>query len=330
MPAKWLPAAGQALSAAVLAASLLAAVAAQAQSYPSHAIKMIVPFPPGGADVMARLIAERMAAALGQPVVVENRPGGGGGTVGAKTVAAAEPDGYTLLFTSPGPLTTSAAIYRNLDYDPIKSFAPVATIAASPFLLVVHPAVPAGSVAELIAHAKANPRKLSYASAGYGTLPHMFYELLQQRSGIELLHIPYRGSAPAITDLLAGQVDMYIDNTRNLLPYIQAGRLRPLAVTSEGRAHEFPALPTMPESGYPEFLASYWNGVLARAATPAPIIERLNGVIDASLRTADVQASIVKLGMTPKITSPREFASLIAAEYAKWTAVAKAANIRVD
>jgi tripartite-type tricarboxylate transporter receptor subunit TctC len=323
----------QAFLAAIAAASLgvlAAAAAATAQSYPSRLIKMIVPFPPGGADVMARLIADRLSAALAQPVIVENRPGGAGGTVGAKAVAAADPDGHTLLFTSPGPLTTSPAVYRNLDYDPIKSFAPVATIATSPFLVVIHPAVPAGSVQEFVAYARANPGKISFASAGAGTLPHLFGELFKQRTGIEMLHIPYRGSAPAITDLVAGQVHMFIDNTRNVLPFIQAGKLRALAVTSDTRAAELPALPTMPESGYGEFLATYWNGVLAPAGTPTTIVDKLNAAINASLKTAEMQASVVKLGMAPKIASPQEFAGLIAAEFEKWTAVAKAANIKVD
>jgi tripartite-type tricarboxylate transporter receptor subunit TctC len=315
---------------ATLSIGSLAAGAATVEPYPSRVVKMIVPFPPGGADVMARLLADRLAAALGQPVIVENRAGGGGGTVGAKSVATAEPDGHTLLFTSPGPLTTSAAVYRNLDYHPIKSFAPVATMAESPFLLVVHPAVPARSVAELIAYAKANPGKISYASAGHGTLPHLFCELLKQRTGIDIVHVPYRGSGAAITDLLAGQTQMYIDNTRNLAPFLATGQVRALAVTSPTRTPELPQLPTMPESGYPEFLATYWNGVLAPAATPTPIIDKLSGAITAILQSADMQASVLKLGMTPKIASPQEFADLIAAEFGKWTAVAKAANIRVE
>ena len=310
--------------------ALPALAAGTAASYPSRPIKMIVPYPPGGADVMARLLADRLAAALGQPVIVENRGGGGGGTVGTKVVATAEPDGHTLLFTSPGPLTTSAAVYKNLDYDPIRSFAPIATIAVSPFLVVVHPSVPATTMQELIAYAKANPGKISFASVGHGTLPHLFGEMLKQRTGIEMIHVPYRGSGAAITDLLAGQVQMYIDNTRNILAFVQAGKLRALAVTSESRAPELPALPTMPESGYPEFLATYWNGVLAPAATPRAIVDQLSAVINASLETPEMRASVTKLGMTPKIASPQEFAALIGAELDKWTAVAKAANIKVD
>jgi tripartite-type tricarboxylate transporter receptor subunit TctC len=310
--------------------ALPALAAGAAASYPSRPIKMIVPFPPGGADVMARLLADRMAPALGQPVIVENRGGGGGGTVGSKVVASAEPDGHTLLFTSPGPLTTSAAVYKNLDYDPIRSFAPIATIAVSPFLVVVHPSLPVASMQELVAYAKTNPGKISYASVGHGTLPHLFYERLKQRTDIDMIHVPYRGSGPAITDLLAGQVQLYVDNTRNILTFVQAGKLRALAVTSETRASEPPALPTMPESGYPDFLATYWNGVLAPAGTSRAIVDQLNIVINASLETPEMRASVVKLGMTPKIASPQEFAALIAAEYEKWVAVAKAANIKVE
>jgi tripartite-type tricarboxylate transporter receptor subunit TctC len=306
------------------------ALAVPATSYPSRPIKMIVPYPPGGADVMARLVADRLAAALGQPVIVENRGGGGGGTVGTKVVASADPDGHTLLFTSPGPLTTSAAVYKNLDYDPIKSFAPVATIASAPFVVVVHPAVPAASMAELIAYARANPGKISFASVGHGTLPHLFGELLKQRTGIEMIHVPYRGSGPAITDLLAGQVQLYIDNTRNILQFVQTGKLRALAVTTEARATDLPELPTMPESGYPDFLATYWNGVLAPAGTPPAIVAQLNTIINASLETPEMRASVIKLGMTPKLASPAEFAAQIAAEYERWLGVAKAANIKVE
>jgi tripartite-type tricarboxylate transporter receptor subunit TctC len=318
--------------AAIFAAgvSAFAAGAATAEPYPGRPIKMIVPFPPGGADVMARLVAEPLSAALGQPVIVENRGGGGGGTVGAKSVAGADADGYTLLFTSPGPLTTSAAVYRKLDYDPVRSFAPVAMIATSPFVLVVHPAVPVASVQEFVTYAKANPGKVSHASVGHGTLPHLFFELFKQRTGIEMVHVPYRGSAPAITDLLAGQVQLYIDNTRNIASFIRAGKLRPLAVTSDARTPEFPELPTIGESGYREFLATYWNGVLAPAGTPPAIVEKLNATINASLQTEQMRASVATLGMAPRTATPPEFAALIAAEFEKWLAVAKAADIKVE
>jgi tripartite-type tricarboxylate transporter receptor subunit TctC len=315
---------------ASVGAGLSAFAAGAAQPYPERLIRMIVPFPPGGADVMARLVADRLSAALGQGVIVENRASGGGGTIGAKTVAAAEPDGYTLLFTSPGPLTTSAPVYKNLGYDPLKSFAPVALIAESPFVLVVHPSVPARSVQELVAYARANPGKISLASVGYGTFPHLFGEQLKQRTGMELIHVPYRGSAPAITDLLAGQVQLYIDNTRNITQHVQTQKLRALAVTSETRVPEAPDLPTMTESGYPDFLATYWNGVLAPERTPRAIVEQLNAAINASLATEEMRAAVLKLGMTPIIASPQEFAARIARELAQWTAVAKIAHISID
>ncbi|HKA79880.1 MAG TPA: tripartite tricarboxylate transporter substrate binding protein [Xanthobacteraceae bacterium] len=319
------------LSAIVAAGvSAFAAGVATAQPYPARPIKMVVPFPPGGADVMARLVAEPLSVALGQPVIAENRGGGGGGTVGAKSVAGADADGHTLLFTSPGPLTTSAAVYRNLDYDPVRSFVPVAMIATSPFVLVVHPNVPATSVKEFVTYAKANPGRISYASVGYGTLPHLFFELFKQRTGIEMVHVPYRGSAPAITDLLAGQVQLYIDNTRNIASFIRAGRLKALAVTSEARTPDLPELPTIGESGHGEFLATYWNGVLAPAGTPPPIVEKLNAAINANLQTAETRASVAKLGMAPKIATTREFGALIATEFEKWLAVAKAADIKVE
>jgi tripartite-type tricarboxylate transporter receptor subunit TctC len=321
-----------AIRAAVVALVLVAGAITTAypQPYPARALKLIVPFPPGGADVLARLMADRLSASLGQPVIVENRAGGGGGTVGTKAVATAEPDGHTLLFTSPGPLTTGAAVYRNLDYDPIRSFAPVVIVATSPVLLAVHPDVPARTIAELIAYARSHPGRLSYASVGHGSLPHLFGELLRQRAGIEIVHVPYRGSGPAITDLLAGQVHMLIDNTRNLVPFVRAGRVRALAVTSESRAPEYPDLPTMPESGYPEFLATYWNGMLAPAGTPVAIVNELNAIINSSLSTPEMQSSVSKLGMVPRGGSPQAFAALIAHELQKWTAVAHAADIKVD
>ena len=183
---------------------------------------------------------------------------------------------------------------------------------------------------ELVTYAKANPGKISYASVGYGTLPHLFFELFKQRTGIEMVHVPYRGSAPAITDLLAGQVQLYIDNTRNIASFIRAGQLRALAVTSEARTPELPELPTIAESGYREFLATYWNGVLAPAGTPPTIVEKLNAAINASLQTAEMRASVTKLGMAPRTATPQEFAALIAAEFEKWLAVAKAADIKVE
>src|SRR5262245_32406226 len=304
----------------------LAAGQTAAQPYPNRPIKMVVPFAPGGADVIARLVADHLTASMGQPVVIENRPGGAGGTVGTKFVTTAEPDGYTLTLASPGPITVAPAVHKNLDYDPIKQLAPVAMIATAPIVLVVNPDVPAKTVAEFVTHAKANPGRINFASPGFGTSSHLFGELLKQRTGVEIVHVPYRGATPAIADLLAGQVQLFIDNVRNVQSFIQAGKLRALAVTSERRYPEMPDLPTMTEAGVEGFVGSYWNGVLVPAGTPAPIIDKLNAVINEGLRSRDIHASLVRLGMQPKVGSSQDFAAMIAAEYQRWAAIARAAN----
>ena len=313
---------------AVLLVGTAVADKVTAQSYPSKPIRMIVPFTPGGADIVARLVADRMSAALGQPVIVDNRPGGGG-TVGTKAASLAEADGYTLTLASPGQMTVAPAVRKNLEYDPVKDFAPVALIAVSPFVLAINPKLPVKSVQELIAYAKANPGKLNFASPGAGTTSQLFGELLKQR-GIDIVHVPYRGSAPALVDLVAGQVHMYFDNLRNIQPFARDGRLRALAVTTESRAAETPELPTMIESGLAGFSGFYWNGVLAPARTPAGIVERLNAVINESLKSTEMRQTIIKLGMEPKGGTPRDFAVLIEAEIKKWTAVARAANVTIE
>jgi tripartite-type tricarboxylate transporter receptor subunit TctC len=304
----------------------LAARDAAAQSYPSRPIKMVVPFAPGGADIVARLVGEQITAALGQPVVIENRPGGAGGTVGTKYVTTAEPDGYTLTLASPGPITVAPAINKNLDYDPLKQLVPVAMVAQSPFVLVINPDVPAKSLAEFVTYAKAHPGKVNFVSPGFGTSSHLFGELLKQRTGIEIIHIPYRGAAPAIVDLVAGQVQMYFDNLRNLQPFIQSGKLRALAVTSEKRHPDVPDLPTMAEAGVEGVVGFYWNGVLAPAGVPAPIIDKLNAVINDGLRKRETREAIARIGMEPRIGTPQDFAALMAAEHQRWAAVARAAN----
>jgi tripartite-type tricarboxylate transporter receptor subunit TctC len=314
---------------AAFAIGITSARPAAAQAYPTRPIKMVVPFAAGGADVLGRLLAEQLRQSLGQPVIIENRPGAGG-TVGAKAVAGAEPDGHTLLFASPGSITVGPTAYRNLDYDPVKSFVPVAMIATSPFILVVHPAVPASSVAELIAYAKANPGKLNFASPGYGTQPHFISELFKQKTGTALVHVPYRGAAPAFTDLVAGQVQIFFDNLRNAAPFIQAGKVRALAVTSAARTADMPDLPTLAEAGVDSILATYWNAVLAPAGTPAPIADRLNATINRVLNAAEMQASLTKLGMQAKTGSRADLAALIVEELQKWAAVAKSAGIQVD
>ena len=311
---------------AVALIQLVSTAVAQPGPYPNHPIKMVVPFAPGGADLIARLIGERITTALGQPVVIENRPGGAGGTVGTKSVTTADPDGYTLTLASPGPITVAPAVNKTLDYDPLKQLTAVAMIARSPFVLVINPDVPANTLREFIAYAKANPGKINFVSPGFGTSSHLFGELLKQRTDVDIIHIPYRGSAPAIVDLVAGQVQLYFDNVRNLKPFIQSGKLRALGVTSDSRTSELPDVPTMKEAGVDGIVGFYWNGVLAPAATPAPIIEKLNAVINDGLRTSAVKENLAKLGMDPIIGSPQDFTKLIADEYRSWAAVARAAN----
>jgi tripartite-type tricarboxylate transporter receptor subunit TctC len=316
------------LLSALLAAAIgcFAAGHAGAQPYPNRPIKMIVPFAPGGADVMARLVADRISQSLGQPVVIENRAGGAGGTVGTKAVTLADPDGYTLTLASPGPITVAPAVYKNLDYDPAKQLAPIAMIATSPFVLVINPEIPAHSVREFIDYAKANPGKVNFVSPGFGTSSQLFGELLKLRTGAQIVHVPYRGATPAIADLVAGQVQMFFDNLRNLQSFIQAGKLRALAVTSDVRHPDMPELPTMLEAGIDGVVGFYWNGVLAPAGTPATIVERINAVINEGLK-AEMGAQVAKLGMQPKMGSPQDFAAFMAEETQKWKAVARAANL---
>jgi tripartite-type tricarboxylate transporter receptor subunit TctC len=317
------------LSGGAAALSLTATRRALAQSYPNRVVRLVLPFPPGGpTDGTARLIADRLSAALGQSVVIENRPGGAGGTVGVKSVASAEPDGYTLILTPPGPLATAPMIYKNLGYDPVASFAPIATVLSSPQVLVVHPDVPAKSMQELVAYAKANPKKVNYASPGFGTQPHLLGEMLKLQTGADIVHVPFRGSAPALTDVLAGQVQMFFDTAITFLPNIEAGKLRALAVADATRIAQLPGVPTTIESGFPKLQATYWVGVLAPAGTPEPIISKLNMTINTIMQSKEMEEALTRLSAKPKIGTPADFSAFIAAERKKWTEVIHAAGIK--
>jgi tripartite-type tricarboxylate transporter receptor subunit TctC len=287
-----------------------------------------VPFPPGGPiDTMARLIGDQMSSALGQTVVIENRPGAGA-TIGSMAAAAAEADGYTLLFGSSGSLAVTPALYKNAGYDPIKSFAPVAAVSSGALVLAVTPSMPAKTVPELVAYAKANPGKLNYGS-GLGTPPHVAWGLFKLQTGTDILYVPYQGAAPAITDLLAGRNHMTIDATGVLLAHIRDNKLRALAVTSPTRSADLPDVPTMVESGYPEFLMTFWTGVVAPAGTPAAIVSQLNTAINKGLHSAEMKARLARFQVEPKPGSPADFAAFIAAEAKKWADVIKAAGIKV-
>ena len=318
-----------ALAAALM--SMLAVSAATAQSYPTRTVKIVSPFPPGGpTEFVQRLIADRLQSTLGQPFVIENRPGGAGGTVGAKSVATAEPDGYTLLFSSPGPLVTAAAIYRKLEYDPVRSFKPIAMTLMAPQMLVVHPSVPAKTMAELVAYAKKRPGELKFASSGYGTQPHMLGEMLRLAAGIDMAHVPYRGAGQSVTDVTAGQVPMIFEATSVLMSHVQSGRLRALAICTEERSKLLPDVPTTGESGYPTLLASFWSGFLAPAGTPDAIVGKLNAAINDILRSPEAQTGLARLNAEARIGSPQDFARFIAAETPRWAQIAKATNIGID
>jgi tripartite-type tricarboxylate transporter receptor subunit TctC len=310
---------------------VLAMVSATAQNYPVRLVKLVVPAPPGAAsEVVIRILAERLSAVFRQPVIVENRPGGAGGTIGAKSVATSEPDGHTLLVTSPGPMVVAPAIYKNLGYDPAQSFAPVAALFSSPQILAVHPSTPVNSLQELIVYAKANPGKVNFSSPGYGTQPHLLGEMFRLNAGVNIVHVPYKGAAAAVTDLLADQVQMEFENTPLLLPHIEAGKLKALAIADEKRLAQLPNVPTTTEAGMPKLQATFWSAILAPAGTPPDTIEKLNTAINEILKGKDVEASLGKLSATAKIGSPEDLKRFIASESRKWTEVAEAANIKTD
>jgi tripartite-type tricarboxylate transporter receptor subunit TctC len=305
----------------------VAADLAHAQSYPDHPVKLVVPFPPGGAtDTTARLVAKRLQEGLGQSVVIENIAGAGG-TIGAKQVAGATPDGYTLMMAAVAGFGTQPALYR-LDYEPSKAFVPVATVTVDKTVLVVGASQPFKTIQELVAYAKANPGKLNYGSA-IGIGPHFVTELFKRKAGVNIVHVPYRGGAPMITDLLGGQIQMTVNGKSVLMPHILAGKFRALAVSSPERWTELPDVPTLVEAGYMDAPYDTLFGVVAPMGTPAPIVDKLNGVINEGLRSPDMLASLAKLGIEPKITTPQEFAAIVAEEVPKWKEIVRVTGIKV-
>ena len=303
--------------------------AASAQSYPSRSIMMIVPFPAGGViDLQARLLAQRVSSTLGQNVVIDNRPGAGG-TIGTKAVAAAVPDGYTLLFAG-GSFVIAPSIQKNVGYDPIKSFAPVATAASISFVLVVNPNVPAKTVRELVDYAKANPGKLNYASAGHGTTPHLLAEFFKSMTGAHVAHVPYKGGVQGMVDVVTGEVQMAIDGASNVLPLVRQGKLRALAVTSKTRSALLPDVPTMHEAGVDGYVVDAFTGVLAPAGTPARITRQLNSEINKALKTPQLKTKLAEVASEPKIGTPEDFAVLLSAELRKWAAIAKASDATAE
>jgi len=319
------------LIAAILAGAVCLGVPpAIGQNYPDHLIKIIVPFAAGGpVDVVARLVAQRMAAILGQNVIVENRAGGGG-VIGAKAVANAEPDGYTLLFGNVSTLAVIPAVARNKDYDPAKNFAPVAKVSDSPEVLVVDRSFPARNVQELVTIARKNPGKLNFGSSGFGNATHLAAEWFKAKTAVDVVHVPYKGLSEVVTGVLAGQVTFGFGAIEGLTPHIQDGQLRALAVTSEKRFALLQELPTMIESGVDGFVISSFQGVVAPAGTPAAVVAKLNAAVNASLDAPEMRAHLARLGATPATGTPQEFAAFFAAETRKWAVVVKSAGIGID
>lgn len=302
---------------------------ASAQTFPNRSIKIVVPFPPGGpSDVAARLVAQPLTAKLGQTVIIENLPGAGGRT-GAKAVAQASPDGYTLLLGGTNPNAIAQSIYRTLNFEPISDFTAVGVIGVDSNALVVNPAVPVGTIQELIRYSKANPGKLS-SGASLGIGPHVTLELLRARTGTSMLFIPYRGAAPAISDLLGNQIQIGMTTKAVLLPLIKEGKLRALAVTSDTRWPDLPDVPTMRESGFDGVPAYLWIGLLAPAHTPAAVIEKLNTSMNEGLQAPDMQASIAKLGLERRSMTPQEFAAALADETRLWEAAVRESGVKLD
>ena len=308
---------------------LSVSLAAQAQTYPNQTIKMIVPFPVGGgADLAARVVATNLSPMVGQPVVVENY-GGAGGTIGTAKAAQAAPDGYTIFVGTPSTHGTNKAVLANLSYDPIRDFSPIGLIGTSPFLLIVHPGVPATSAKELISLAKSKPGELNYASFGNGSINHLGAELFNSMANIEVRHIPYRGGAPALADLIGGRTQFTFDGTA-ALPAIRASQVRLLAVGSAQRWHVFPDVPTVAESALPGFDLSTWYGLFAPAKTPQPVIELLNARLNAVLQLPQTKESFAKMGFDPAGGAPDVLTRKVQAEVSKWVDVAQKKNIKVE
>ena len=315
--------------AAFAALTLIAAAGASAQPYPSRPVRMVVPFAPGGAtDIIARIVAQKLADRLGQSVVVENKPGAGT-TVGNAEVAKARPDGYTFLF-APTPFVISQVVYPTLPYDPQKDFAPVSLLATSPFILVVNAAFPATSAAELVALAKAKPGTIAFASAGNGTVPHLSGELFKLRAGVDLVHVPYKGGGPAIVDLVSGQVPMMFATPIEVNQHVQSGRLRVLGTTSLARLAAMPDVPTLSESGYPDFEVLSFFGVLAPAGTPPEIVGRVASDLAAVMELPDVRERFAQQSAEARGLGPVPFGGFLARERDKWADIVKRSGAKVD
>jgi tripartite-type tricarboxylate transporter receptor subunit TctC len=312
------------------AALLLTARVVPAAEYPTRPVTLVLGFAPGGpSDVMARIFGKKLEQVIGQAVVIENRPGAGG-NVAAEMVVRAASDGYTLLLGNTGILAANISLFKKINYDPAKDFSPITLVGDQPNVIYVHPSVQAGSLAELIAIAKANPGKISYATGGHGTSPHLAGELLKTEAKIEIVHVPYRGTGPALQDVLAGHVQMGISSIAPIGPHLQSGALRPLAVTGLRRTALLPNIPTIAELAIPGFEATAWHGLVAPAGTPKEVIATLHRAMMATLNDPEVRKSLTDLGLDVAGSTPDELAAYIKSEIPKWAAIVKASGATLE
>ena len=318
------------LAAAACAAAVLHSTSAAAQAWPVKPVRLMVPFPPGGStDIVARIVGQKLGERLGQSIVIENR-GGAGGTLGTAQVAKAAPDGYTLAVGSTSTHVVAPSVYQKLEYDPVKDFAPISLMAVSPYLLVVHPAVPAKSLKELVELARKQPGKLNYASAGVGSTTHLAMEMLKSASNTYMLHIPYSGNGPAGTAVISGQVEILFGSMPAVLPHAKGGRVRALAVGTLARSPSMPEIPTIAESGYPGFDASLWLGIMAPAGTPQPVIDRLHKEIVAVVSATDTREALSKAGAEPVTSTPAELAAMVRDGVPKYAKIVKMAGVKPE
>ncbi len=300
-----------------------------AQSYPVKPVRLVSPYAPGGGtDILARLIGQKLSEALGQTVVVENRPGAGG-TIGTEVVARSAPDGYTIMLASPSPIVVAPHLYKKLPYDPLKDLVPITMIAAVPAVLVVHPSLPVKSVKELVALARSRPGQLTFSSSGNGGTGHLAGEMLKMMTGVDMVHVPYKGTGPATTAVLSGEVSMSFGNIISTLSYTKSGRLRAIAVTTSKRSRVLPDVPAVAET-LPGYSAGPWYGVLAPAGTPAPIVGRLNQEIVKILRSPEISQNLSSEGADPVGNTPAEFAAVLRAETERWGKVVRQTKMKVE
>jgi len=317
-------------TALAVCAGIIFSGAARADTYPAHPVKIVVPFPAGGSnDIIARILAQKLSERTGQQFVVENR-GGAGGNIGAEAVAKSAPDGYTVLVTAPPPLSTNIALYKSLPFDPAKDFAPVALLATVPIVLMVNPSLPVKTVPELVALARSKPGALNFGSSGIGSTNHLAGELLKRMTGIDIVHVPYKGAAPAMNDLIAGHIPMMFDNMPAVLPQVQGGSVRAIAVAGAKRATALPDVPTVAEQGVPGFEAFAWFGMVAPAKTPADVLGSLQREVETILKMPDVQKRFAELGADPGTVAGADFGKFLADDTAKWTKIIQASGASAE